>query len=148
MCIQLKPSRPEEIQVPLEPISLEANEPGELMMVDLVGSFPQSGPYTQVLTAISRYLFTTPLTKLDAETVAKALLHILTTHSYISSKIISDKGSVFVSQTFKEKMTELQLKLDHATVKHSQAIGALERCHTSLKRFLHSQTGKTSQTGK
>ncbi len=129
----------------LEPTSLEANEPGEIMMVDLVGPFPQSEPYTQVLTAMdvfSRCLFTTPLTKVDAETVARALLHILTTHSYIPSKIISDEGTVLVSRTFMEKMTELQIKIEHATVKHPQAIGALERCHASLKRFRHSQTGK------
>ena len=144
-CIQLKPGRPEEIQVPLEPVSLEANEPVELMMVDLVGPFPQSGPYTQVLTAMdifSRYLFTAPLTRVEADTVSRALLHILTTHSYIPTRIISDKGTVFVSQTFKENMTEMKIRIDHATVKHPQAIGALERCHSSLKRFLHSQTGK------
>ncbi len=39
-------------------------------------------------------------------------------------------------------MTELKIKIEHATVKHQQTIGALERCHSSLKRFLHSQTGK------
>ncbi len=116
------------------------------MMVDLVGPFPQSGPYTPVLTAMdvfSRYSFTAPFKRVDAETVARALLHILSTHSYIPSKIISDKGTVFVSQTFKQKMTELQIKKEHATVKHPETIGALERCHySSLKRFLHSQTGK------
>ena len=115
------------------------------MMVDLLGPFPHSGQYTQVLTAMdvfSRYLFTAPLIRVDADTVARALLHILTTHSYIPSKIISDKGTVFVSQTFKDRLTELKIKIEHATVKHPQTIGALERCHSSLKRFLHSQTGK------
>ena len=37
---------------------------------------------------------------------------------------------------------ELGIKIEHATVKHPQTIGALERCHASLKRYLTIQTGK------
>ena len=37
---------------------------------------------------------------------------------------------------------ELKIKIEHATVKHPQTIGALERCHASLKRYLNVQTGK------
>ncbi len=123
--IQTKPSRPEETRLPMEPVNLEANEPGELMMVDLVGPFPPSGNYTQVLTAMdvfSRYLFTMPLAKVDARTVTRALLNIMTTHSYIPTKILSDKGTVFVSEVFGKMAGDLNIKIDHATVKHPQTI--------------------------
>ncbi len=121
----------------MEPISLEANEPGEVMMVDLVGPFPPSGPYTQVLTAMdvfSRCFLTAPLIKADAQSVARALMKIMNTHSYIPAKIISDKGTVFVSEVFTElnELNELKIKIEHATVKHPQTIGALERCQASL----------------
>ena len=83
-----------EVKVLTEPISLEAKEPGKVKMVDLVGPFPPSGPYTQFLTTMdvfSRLLFTASLVKVDAQSVARALLNIMKTHSYIPSKIISDK---------------------------------------------------------
>ncbi len=144
-CIQTKPARPEETRAPMEPISLESNEPGEIMMVDLVGPFPPSGRYTQVLTAMdvfSRYLFTAPLAKVDAQSVSSALINIMNPHSYVPNKIISDKGTVFVSEIFTKMTEELKLKIEHATVKHPQTIGALERCHASLERYLNVQTGK------
>ncbi len=53
----------------------------------------------------------------------------------------SDKGTVFVSEVFKNMANDLNIKIDHATVKHRQTIGALERCHSSLKRFLNIQSG-------
>ncbi len=75
-CMQTKPPSTEEIRTPLEPMNLENEEPGETMMIDLVGPLPNSGGYTQILTAMdvfSRYLFTVPLMRLDAPTIIRAL---------------------------------------------------------------------------
>ena len=120
------------------------------MMVDFVGPFPPSGPYTQVLTArdvFSRYLFTAPLIKVDAQSVAMALMNIINTHSHTPTKIFSDQGTVFVFEVSTKMVDELKIKIDHATVNHLQTIGALKRCHASLKRYLNIKMGKTSPTG-
>ena len=91
----------------------------------------------------SRYLFTIPLAKVEAPTVTRALQNIMTTHSYIATIILSDKGTVFVSEVFKKMANDQNIEIDHAAVKHPQTIGTLERCHSSLKRFLHIKS-KTS----
>ncbi len=144
-CIQTKPLSKEESRTPLESVSLDIEQPGEIMMIDLVGPFPTSGGYSQILTAMdvfSRYFFTVPLVRVDAPSIVKALLHIFTTHAYIPNKIISDKGSVFVSHIFQELTQQLKIQTSHATVKHPQTIGSLERSHSTIKRLLGIHTNK------
>ena len=48
----------------------------------------------------------------------------------------------FVSQIVSEVAHILQIKLKHATVKHAQTIGILERTHASLKTSLKLATGQ------
>ncbi len=90
----------------------------------------------------SRYLFTAPLVKIDTQSITRALLNIMTTRSYIPTKKLSDKGSVFVSAKFEQKATDLKIESDHATVIHIYTIRALDLCHSSLESFLSIQTGR------
>ncbi len=74
-CIHTKPLSKEETRTPLESVSLDIEQPGETMMIDLVGPFPTSGGYSQILTAMdvfSRYLFTVPLMRVDTPSIVKA----------------------------------------------------------------------------
>ena len=57
-------------------------------------------------------------------------------HAYIPTTILTDQGSVFVSKLMQELAKLLEIELKHATVKHAQTIGLLERTHSSLKRVL------------
>ena len=76
------------------------------------------------------------------ETIAKVILNILTKHAYFSTKIVSDKGSTFVSHEIKEVTYVLSPTLKHATMKHAQTIGMLERSHTSLKQAIKTETSE------
>ena len=54
-------------------------------------------------------------------------------HAYLPTLIITDKGSVFVSQVIHEVAEILGIKLRHATTKHAQTIGVPERALATIK---------------
>ena len=107
--------------------------------MELVPKLPPSSGYEKKVTAMdvfSRYLFVTPTTSQDAKTIARVIINIITKHAYLPTTIISDKGSAFVSQIIKEVAEILGFTLQHATTKHAQVIGKLERTHAALKNAL------------
>ena len=75
------------------------------MQIDLLPNLPPSGGYENILTAIdvfSRYLFAYPLTDASAINVAKAIIDIMTKHSYLPTTLITDKGTAFTSMIIAE----------------------------------------------
>ena len=66
----------------------------------------------------------------------------MTKHAYLSTKLISDKGIAFTSHVIKEVAGVLGITLKHATTKHTQTIGLLERSHASIKQSLKIETGE------
>ena len=119
--------------------------PEDAMQIDLLPNLPPSGGYENVLTAIdvfSRYLFAYPLTDASAINVAKALIDIMTKHSYLPTTLITDKGTAFTSTIIAEVTQILGITLKCATTKHPQTIGKLERTHASLKTNLKMACGE------
>ena len=119
--------------------------PEDAMQIDLVPNLPPSGGYEYIVTAInvfSRYFFAYPTSSQDAKRIAKVIINIMTKHAYLPTTIISDKGSVFMSQVIKEVDEVLGITPQHATTKHAQIIGLLERTHASLKKTLTIETGE------
>ena len=90
----------------------------------------------------SRYLFAYPTSNQDANTIAKVLINIMTKHAYLPTTLISDKGTAFMSHVIKEVAGVLGITLKHATTKHAQTIGLLERSHMSIKQALKIETGE------
>ena len=90
----------------------------------------------------SRYLFAYPLVEATASNTAKALIDIMTKHSYLPTTIITDKGSAFTSKIIAEITQVLGITLKCATTKHPQTIGKLERTHASLKTNLKMASGE------
>ena len=88
-----------------------------------------------------RYLFAYPTSNQDAKTIAKVIINIMTKHAYLPTKLISDKGTAFTSHVIKEVAGGLGITLKHATTKHAQTIGLLERSHASIKQILKIETG-------
>ena len=98
------------------------------MQIDLLPELPPSGGYENIITAIdlfSRYAFAYPVSNPTAVNTAKVIIDIITRHAYLRSLIITDKGSVFVSQVIHEVAEILGINLKHATTKHAQTIGVL-----------------------
>ena len=119
--------------------------PEDAMQIDLLPNLPPSGGYENVLTAIdvfSRYLFAHPLTDASAINVAKALIDIMTKHSYLPTTLITDKGTAVTSTIIAEITQILSITLKCATTKHPQTIGKLERTHASLKTNLKMACGE------
>ena len=114
------------------------------MQNDSVPGLPPCGGYENIVTAIdvfSRYLFAYPTSNQDAKTVAQVLIN-MTKHAYLPTTLISDKGTAFTSNVIKKVAGVHGITLKHATTKHAQTIGLLERSHASIKQTLKTETGK------
>ena len=143
-CLQLKRASAKYQIPPLQPISSLQCFPGDMMQIDIVGPL-KSPVYKFVLTGIdvfSKYLFAAPLTNASADTVARELTKIFFMHSYIPKKIIADLGTTFTSELMHELTTLLEVQINHATLKHPQSIGLVERSHGPLKRILKLNTNE------
>ena len=113
--------------------------PEDLMQIDLLPELPPSGGYEKIVTAIDkfpRYAFAYPVSNPTAKNKAKVILNILTRHAFSHKLFITDNGSVFISQVIHEVAEILGIKLEHATTKHAQTIGVLERAHATIKTSL------------
>ena len=144
-CSTQKRVNKKQLHPPLQPISSEQLFPGDVLQIDLVGPF-QSPVYKYVLSGIdvfSKYLFAIPLTSAHAGNVAKALVSLFFQHSYIPTKVLSDLGTSFVASLIHELANLLEIKIDHASLKHPQTIGVVERSHAALKRILKLNTNES-----
>ena len=113
--------------------------PEDLVQIDLLPELPPSGGYENIITAndvFSRYAFAYPVSNPTAINRAKVIIDIMTRHAYLPTLIITDKGSVFVSQVIHEIAEILGKNLKHPTTKHAQTIGVLERAHATNKTSL------------
>ena len=117
--------------------------PKDLMQIDLLPELPPSGGYENIITAIdvfSRNAFAFPISKPTAVNTANVIIDIMTRHAYLPTLIITDKGSLFVSQDILEVAEILGIYLKHATTKHAQTVGVLERAHATIKTSLKMAT--------
>ena len=140
--IQIYPQlTPPPLQNPNEHIT--ARE--DAMQIDLVPGLPPSGGNENIVTAMdvfSRYLFAYPTSNEDVKTIANVIINIMTKHAYLPTTLISDKGTAFTSHVIKEVAGVLGITLKHATTKHAQTFGLLERSHASIKQSLKIETGE------
>ena len=119
--------------------------PEDLMQIDLLLELQPSGGYENISTAIdvfSRYAFAYPVSNPTAVNTAKVRIDIMTRLACLPTLIITDEGSVFVSQVIHEVAEILGINLKHATTKHAQTIGVLERAHAAIKTSLKMASGE------
>ena len=138
-CVQVKPIPESHRTPPLETMMTDAGLPADALQIDIVGQLSPSAGYKYILTAIdvfSRYLFAVPLRDQSAESTARALVGIFLKHAYIPTTIVTDQGSNFTSAMIRELADLLEIQLKHATVKHPQTVGVVERSHAALKKML------------
>ena len=129
---------------PLQNANEYITAPEDTMEIDLVPGLPPSGGYENIVTVMdvcSRHLFAYPTSDQDTKTVAEVIISIMTKDAYLPTTLISDKGTAFTSHVIKEMTGVLGITLKHATTKHAQTIGLLERSHASIKQALKIETG-------
>ena len=144
-CMQTKRTDKRSITPPMIDTSKLALGPEDALQMDIVPFDEPSCGYNAIITAMdvfSRYLFTYNVVKTDASTVARVLVDIMTRHAYLPTTIITDKGTQFMSEVVADATRTLGIQLRHATTKHAQTIGFLERCHASLEESLKISTGE------
>ena len=66
----------------------------------------------------------------------------MTKHATLPTILISDKGTAFMSHVIQEVAGVLGITLKHATTKHAETLGLLERSHASIKQALKVETGE------
>ena len=144
-CIRELKITPQLTRHPLQEPNEHINAPEDAMQIDLVPRLPPSGGYENIVTAmdvICRYFFAYPTSNQDATTIAIVIINIMTKHAYLPTTLISDKCTAFTSHVIKEVAGVLGITLKHATTKHAQTIGLLERSHASIKQSLKIETGE------
>ena len=143
-CLHLKRVPSNFLKIPLQPISSLNSFPGETLQIDLVGTL-KAPVHRYVLTAIdvfTKYLFAVPLTNVRTDTIARVLTSIFSRHSFLPETFLSDLGSSFASELLDELTKLLEIQLDHASLKHPQTVGVVERSHSALKRILKLNTNE------
>ena len=136
ICIQDKRIKNTRITPELIHIPELDLRPEDFMQIDLLPDLPPSGGYENIITAIdvfSRYAFAYPVSNPTAVNTAKVIIDFLTRHAYLPTLIITDKGSVFVSQVIHEVAEIMGINFIHATTKHAQTF---ERAHATIKTSL------------
>ena len=110
-----------------------------MLEIDIVGPLLASNGFTHILTAVdvfSRYLFAVPLKRPDTHSVVRGLLSIFTKHAYVPKHILTDKGTAFTAELLTEIAKAAVIHIFHATIKHAQTKGMVERTHAKLIKIL------------
>ncbi|GBN21305.1 Transposon Ty3-I Gag-Pol polyprotein [Araneus ventricosus] len=97
---------------------------------------PSSQGFSYCLTAIdrfSRWPEAMPLTDIRAETVAQALYSGWISRFGVPQRISTDRCAQFTSDVFHSLAKTFGIRLSHTDAYHSQANGAIERWHRTLK---------------
>ena len=84
------------------------------MQIDLLPELPPSGGYENIIMAkdvFSRCAFAYPVSNPTAVKTVKVKIDIMTRHAYLPTLIITNKGSVFVSQVIHEVAKILGINL-------------------------------------
>ena len=117
--------------------------PEDILEIDKLPNLPNSAGYQNIVTMIdvfSRYLFAYPTQNATAKSIGRCIVDVMTRHAYLPTLILSDKGSQFRSEVVAEITQILEIQINHASTKHAQTIGILERTHASIKTALKIST--------
>ena len=117
----------------------------DCLEVDILPNLPSFNGYRHIITMMdvfSRYLFAYPMQDMTARTVGRCIIDVMTRHCYLPTIILTDKGSQFRSEVVNQIAQTLDIRISHASTKHAQTIGILERTHASLKTSLKISTGE------
>lgn len=131
-------------------ISSTATRPNEKLYLDLVGPLSETrdSKYKFILTFqddLTKYSQAYPMHTCSAQETAQRLVHYIS-HMSIPKYIQTDQGTNFCSEVFKQLERLFGIKHVYSSPYHAQALGALERSHSTLKEYLRSYVEENSNT--
>ena len=77
---------------------------------------------------------------MSADIIACELTSIFFRHSFLPKTIFSDLGTAFVAELMHESTKSRKIQLEHASFKHRQTVGVVERSLSSTERILKLDT--------
>lgn len=108
--------------------------------IDIVGPLPITNLDNKYILTFqdnfSKYLIAIPIPTQDAQTVAEKLVTEVICKYGVPNSILSDQGTNFISETFKNVCKLLKIKKIQTTSYHPQSNGSLERSHAVLAAYL------------
>ena len=124
-------------------ITSTAHAAFEKIYLDIVGPLSiDNNSYNYILTLqceLTKYVEVYPLITKTSNEVAKSFVENFILRYGIPNVIATDRGTEFMSATFKEVCTLLNIKKLNSTAYHHQSLGALENSHKHLGAFLRIQ---------
>lgn len=112
----------------------------EKCSLDVVGPLPTSMNNMKYLLTfqdeLSKFTLAIPIEQQDAPTIAKAFVENVVLKYGIPQVILTDQGSNFLSDLFKNTCKLLGVKKIQSTGYHPETNGALERSHRTLTEYL------------
>jgi hypothetical protein len=95
---------------------------------------------------LSKFLVAIPIHKQDSETVAREFVTHIIMKLGTPAKILTDQGSNFLSEVFKNTCKMLRIKKLQTTPWHTESNGGLERSHRVPKEYLRHYIRREDQT--
>jgi transposase InsO family protein len=121
-------------------ITTTASKPFEKCALDIVGPSPETRKGNKYILTfqdeLSKFLVAMPIQRQDAETVAREFVNQVILKVGTPIKILTDQGSNFLSEIFKNTCKMLKIKKLQTTAFHPESNAGLERSHRVLKKYL------------
>lgn len=123
-------------------ITSTSTKPFERLALDIVGTLPEAGlqKFRYILTLqddLTKFSCAYPMITSTTDEVARNLIHFISLFGFCKT-ILTDQGTCFTSELFKQLTEILKVKNLFSTPYHPQTNGALERSHATLKEYLRS----------
>ena len=115
------------------------SEPFELISMDFIGPFKKSEDFEYVLVIIdhfTRWAIAVPTLNQSAESVAEVLMNEVYTKYGVPRRLLSDRGSAFVSTLQQQLNTKLGINALYSSPYHPQSNGMVERLNGTLKEII------------
>jgi hypothetical protein len=121
-------------------VTTTASKPFEKCSLDVVGPLPETKKGNKYILTfqdeLSKFFIATPIPRQDAETTAKEFIEQVILKIGTPNKILTDQGSNFLSEIFKNTCKMLKIKKLQTTAYHPESNEGLERSHRVLKEYL------------
>jgi transposase InsO family protein len=137
-CQRTKP-RHSKIAAPLHPNEIPT-KPWEHISLDLIGPLPDSAGHNAILVIVDRFSKMMKVIPSHLEITSSGVARVLRDHVFrhhgLPRKVISDRGSNFVSAFMRELYSQLGIAANPSTAYHPQTDGQTERLNQEVEHYL------------
>lgn len=121
-------------------ITTTARKPFERCALDIVGPTTETNAGNRYILTfqddLTKFVVAEPIPTQDAETVAREFVRNIVLKFGTPEVVLTDQGSNFLSELFRNTCKLLRIKKIHTTAFHPESNGGLERGHRVLVEYL------------